>query len=727
MLHILFRKSILPILLFLIINNNLKSQSLISSCENSDFSEGNFLNWSGSYAIEGTASMTYGNPIQVIGIDTIGAVNGYPPHHEIIRTQGMDPYTCNSLKMIPDGYSYSCRLGYTGNSMGNSDNGAQRLEYSILVDTNVNGIFIYKYAFVLQEPLSGHAPTQMPKFDIVITDNNGNIIDPVCGQYSVYAGQSGVNFNKCADIYNPGNDIDYVDWTTIGMDLKQYHGQTVKIQFTTYDCALGGHFAYAYLTCLCLSRIIVFPNYCSVNQDTVIMCAPDAFYYKWSTGETTQCISIINHVQGTIYSCTLKSTADTTCKFVLKGKMEPVFVNADFFDTIPLCAEQPSRFYDISTIVGNGIIYSYSWNFGDGASGLNNFSAFKNPTHSYSTAGTYSVTLIAKTNSGCSDTVTKIITINSPSIITANNTTICKGKIAAINAGGANTYTWSNNLGVGCSKTASPTINTTYFVTGTDINGCTSTAISVINVHSSPEANANAIDDVCEKRKGIACISPFNGEPPYTYRWNTSDNDTCIDNLQAGSYTVTITGSNGCFVVKNITINNISYVPDGNSSVDKVFEVTTHNFQFDWNGTNGFYYHWDFGDGYTSNLKSFRHVYKNPGIYTITLKVISQEGCENIYTLNIEVVTPTKMEVFNVFTPNSDNINDKYKVKYEGEFLNFKMMIFSRWGNKLFETDKIKDGWDGKGMSEGTYYYIISAKGKDRKEYDFHGAITLIR
>ncbi|MDD5570961.1 MAG: gliding motility-associated C-terminal domain-containing protein, partial [Bacteroidales bacterium] len=328
---------------------------------------------------------------------------------------------------------------------------------------------------------------------------------------------------------------------------------------------------------------------------------------------------------------------------------------------------------------------------------------------------------------GCTNTASVSVMIYTNPVITATGGTVCSGVQITITANGGVTYTWDNNLGPGQNKIVAPTITTTYIVTGEDVNGCKSTASAVVNVNSSLDATPSAIDEVCENGKGSACVSPFNGTPPYNYLWSTSANDTCISNLQAGNYTVTVMDSKGCMIVKTITVSNNSPIPDGIATVDKVLDIITHNFLFEWNGTNGFYYHWDFGDGDTSNLKNPKHTYKKSGTYTITLKVLSQDGCERIYTLVVEVIVPTTLEVFNVFTPNSDNVNDKYRVKYEGEFLYFRMLIFNRWGRKLYETNDIDAGWKCDECSDGTYYYIITGKGKDLKEYDFHGHVTLIR
>ncbi|MFM7386900.1 MAG: hypothetical protein ACKO5L_01940, partial [Bacteroidota bacterium] len=148
-----------------------------AGCPNANFSMGNFTNWQGYTG-------NYTNPAAAVGI-----VNG---RHTIITTQGIDPNTCGGLPMIPPGSTFSARLG-------NSSTGAQgeRLTYTMNV-TAQNSLFIYKYAVVLQDP--GHSPAQQPVFQMRLLNQNGNQINGNCGQYSVYAGQPGQNFQTCGSV-----------------------------------------------------------------------------------------------------------------------------------------------------------------------------------------------------------------------------------------------------------------------------------------------------------------------------------------------------------------------------------------------------------------------------------------------------------------------------------------------------------------------------------------------
>ena len=89
-------------------------------------------------------------------------------------------------------------------------------------------------------------------------------------------------------------------------------------------------------------------------------------------------------------------------------------------------------------------------------------------------------------------------------------------------------------------------------------------------------------------------------------------------------------------------------------------------------------------------------------------------------------------EVPNVFTPNGDGKNDVFRLNAVnmGEI---NMTIFDRWGLKMFEsTDHGKMEWDGKTrggnvVTDGTYFYIIHAKGLDDQDYSLQGSVTVFQ
>jgi large repetitive protein len=84
----------------------------------------------------------------------------------------------------------------------------------------------------------------------------------------------------------------------------------------------------------------------------------------------------------------------------------------------------------------------------------------------------------------------------------------------------------------------------------------------------------------------------------------------------------------------------------------------------------------------------------------------------------------------NVFSPNNDGKNDKFYVHGEN-ISQFNIKIYNRWGEPVFETDNIHEGWNGRykdvGCPEGVYFYIAELSFTDGSSTVKKGSITLVR
>ncbi len=158
-----------------------------------------------------------------------------------------------------------------------------------------------------------------------------------------------------------------------------------------------------------------------------------------------------------------------------------VVANFSGSDTV-LCKNQCISFTDMST--GTPAPNNWQWIFTGAAPDT---STFQNPSNiCYSTAGNYSVTLIAS-NANASDTIIKtIIVMPGPTANAGADTIITLGTSATLNASGGGNYVWSPSTGLSCTTcpdpAANPSLTTTYFVTVTDTNGCSATDSVTVKV-----------------------------------------------------------------------------------------------------------------------------------------------------------------------------------------------------------------------------------------------------
>ena len=356
-----------------------------------------FTDWSNP-AITGTYG-TYDNPYDSVGIIDHG-YTAATSRHTILYRREYDPRTGNALMTIPPCEPYAVRLG---NWQAGSE--AESIAYDWLVDTTEADILLLKYAAVLENPL--HDPFVQPRFDFEILDENDNLIDPECG-YASFIANIDLGWNE----YHANDAIIlWKDWTQVGFDVSAYHGQTVKIRLTTYDCNMGAHYGYAYFTLNCQRKTIT----ASMCGETAINTfkAPLGFNYSWYYADdpeniisTDQEVTVNTNVQRDLY-CHVSSIGNPNCGFDLHAPFGSRYPVADFTFEADSCG-LTCKFHNASTVIYDGEspgtenepCETAHWDFGDGTTSI----AY-NPTHTFPGPGTCWVTLISGiSNDACQDT-----------------------------------------------------------------------------------------------------------------------------------------------------------------------------------------------------------------------------------------------------------------------------------------------------------------------------------
>lgn len=215
---------------------------------------------------------------------------------------------------------------------------------------------------------------------------------------------------------------------------------------------------------------------------------------------------------------------------------------------------------------------------------------------------------------------------------------------------------------------------------------------------------------------------------------SSTDQNPTHNYQQAGSYTIVlnIETANGCKGTADLP-NAVQVYPQpvaGFLVSPIIAPKNNAHFTFSNTSTNSNIYFWDFGDGQNSILSDPTHDYFQNQEYTVWLYASNTWGCKDSISTKIRVVEDSL--VFpNIITPNGDGVNDYFDITNLNpeSYPNNTLIIYNRWGKKIYAKDNYHpavDKWDGNGLPDGTYYYILQYEGYIRKG-EFKGSLTILR
>jgi gliding motility-associated-like protein len=473
-----------------------------------------------------------------------------------------------------------------------------------------------------------------------------------------------------------------------------------------------------------------------IGQQTANLTAGGASTYTWapsaslnsSFGASVNATPSVTTVY-TITATDVNSCVNTGTTSVLVNPLPNVTVNS-----ATICIGNSS------TLTANGAS-TYTWSPAGGLSSPAGSPVTANPT----STTVYNVTGVD--GNGCYSSATSTVVVNPLPTVSVNSATLCVGSTKTLTATGANTYAWSPATGLssasGASVNASPQSSTAYTVTGTDINGCVNTANALVTVNPLPVINvspstASGCAPVCVSLANTTSVSG-------TCSWNFGDNSTSASCLPTHCYfgqgtffsVLTFTDNNGC-VRKDTSIITVYPVPDANFSFTPQPTTILDPLIYFNDGSSGAViasWQWSFGDpgNNTASTQNASFNYGNAGEYPATLVVTSNFGCKDSITQTVIIENDYSIYVPNAFTPNSDGLNDVFKVKAEG-IKDFKLYIFDRWGNLCYFSDDAEKGWDGtfksKGgdiLTEDVYVWKIELKNFKNEPKQLKGTVSLLK
>ncbi|MCW3072317.1 MAG: hypothetical protein JWO44_2207 [Bacteroidetes bacterium] len=335
--------------------------------------------------------------------------------------------------------------------------------------------------------------------------------------------------------------------------------------------------------------------------------------------------------------------------------------------------------------------------------------------------------------------------VTNPSPYCAGSTV---GPITFAGAGGSvNWYSdagLTTNIGTGNPFTPTGITGTTTIYATETVGSCTSYSSAVtITFNPLPVADSTNMmitGATCGDSTGaITGVTIVSGQNPYTYLWqdvsgNNVGDSLNLTNVGPGVYTLTITDGNGCVTMigggSAFTVTSTSGVMASftatPSTGEKPLPVSFTN-----TSTGGVNYLWQFPNGSTDTSFNSSYIFTQLGTNSVCLIADNGVGCIDTACTTIDVFINSVFVIPNVFTPNGDNVNDIFTVKNVG-LETMDAEIYNRWGQKEYEWHTTNGGWDGRTAAgvlvpDGTYFFIISAKGYDGKEYFEKGSFELIR
>ena len=347
----------------------------------------------------------------------------------------------------------------------------------------------------------------------------------------------------------------------------------------------------------------------------------------------------------------------------------PIF--PDFSFEYDTCVADPVLFSD-QTDISNLNIEGYLWDFGDGVT-----SNERDPSHQYEEPGDKLVSLTITDTLGCSETYQQTVTWfpAPPIIIIEPNTSVgCPPEIITF-----------ENL--------SRPIDTTYQIDWDFGDGQSTSGLNPSTTYNIP-----------------------------------------------GTYTVTvdITSPIGCFIsdtfpdlifVDSLPIANfVVSPPRGVSNFAPEVEMTDLSF-------NTVFWDWKFAGGQDSSiLKNPFYVFQDTGLQEVQLTVTSFFGCTDTLRQMVDVVPKVTFFMPNAFTPNKDGLNEVFEgVGVFRGIRNYKMGIWNRYGQLIYETTDINAGWNGRYQNNGkvspngVYVYRISFTGPRGELEQLEGYATLLK
>ncbi len=394
---------------------------------------------------------------------------------------------------------------------------------------------------------------------------------------------------------------------------------------------------------LCAGQSVNFSNISSIESGTMS--------YTWTLGNN-QISNLVNptttYTNPTTYNVRLLTVSNRNCLDTTEKQITVYPLPVVGFANDTVCDGFPTTFKNTSTIPTGSLVY-YQWDFGDLTNSLQ-----ENPIHQFLNGGNYNVSLLAESDKGCKQSLTKAVAVNNVPVANFTVDNACLGTPAAfvnrttISSGTAGVLTYSWNF---------------------------------------DDGNKNNIKD-----------------PTYVY-------------LSSGTYYVTLKatisgGQCSDSTTKAITIYDLPKVSlIGDTTVSKGVSIYLNVSASEGN------YTWSPLDGINNPLSS-SVIIKPEKSEDYVFSVTDKRGCVASDTIKVTVNDDFNLvgidnTLSNIITPDGNGKNDTWVIDNITSYPDNTVMIFNRWGQEVFKARNYQNNWGGTSkagdqLPDGTYYFVVT-------------------
>jgi len=468
---------------------------------------------------------------------------------------------------------------------------------------------------------------------------------------------------------------------------------------------------------------IISPSATICAGTSIGLTAFGANTYSWSPGSTLD--NTFNDVVIATPLVTTNYTVVGTANSCTHTAVKQVIVI-----TLPnlqaICEKSVICYGDQTTINANGAS-SYNWSPSTGLSSSTSNFITANP------AASTVYTLIASNGLCFASIMVPVIVVPSPKLnISTSNQKICFGNNTTLFASGADNYNWTPAVNNSNPNTAivSPSVTTNYTITGYNTAGTVVCSFAKeIEIEVVPLVVPSISGSVTICAGESVKLSAGGGN---TYNWYpstgislVSDNEPYVKPLITTVYSVQVSNAGNCGVTATVLIK-VNPLPTVDAGPDVTYNLDEPMFL---NAKGSGTLKWILGEGIIcKDCPNTQIKPSNSSCYQI--QAINEFGCKAIDEVCIDVSKDYNIYIPNVFTPNADGINDVFLV-YGTGLTKLEVIVFDRWGEKLFTSNEQLKGWDGKykgvDLKEDVYPYQVIFNTLDGKKHTKTGHVTLLK